>query len=153
MRDCATADAREHAIVVKFHPKQLLFYFLLQFRKHELQKSPSLHILHPWTQHHSSCCYNKQQDSHVKMRKQRGNISFRWYYPAKLIITTGLNGQECTIRHYLTITTWRLLWSLPMKPILGGHSKKIEKFSEKTEISCHQFNNSNHNSHWICYFS
>ena len=57
---------------------------------------------------------------------------------------------------YLTITNWRLLSSLHMKPpkILGGHSEKIEKFykfSQKSETSCHQFGNSKHNSHWICY--
>ena len=42
----------------------------------------------------------------------------------------------------LTITNWRLLWSLHMKPprILGGHSEKIEKFykfSQKSETSGH----------------
>ena len=45
-----------------------------------------------------------------------------------------------------------------MKPprILGGHSKKIEKsykFSQKSETSSHQSNNSNYNSHRICYLS
>ena len=55
----------------------------------------------------------------------------------------------------LTITNWRLLWSLYMKPprILGGHSKKIEKiykFSQKSETSSHSSDYSNHNSHWIC---
>jgi len=40
------------------------------------------------------------------------------------------------LAQHLTITNWRLLWSLNMKPtrILGGHSKKIEKsykFSQK----------------------
>jgi hypothetical protein len=40
--------------------------------------------------------------------------------------------------------------------ILGGQPKKIEKsfkFSQKSETSCHQFNISNHDSHWICYLS
>ena len=56
----------------------------------------------------------------------------------------------------LTITNWILFWSLHMKPprILGGHFKKIEKsykFSQKTETSSRQSNNSNYNSHQICY--
>jgi hypothetical protein len=47
-------------------------------------------------------------------------------------------------------------WSLQVKPprILGGKSKKIKKyykFSQKSETFGHQFRNSNHNSHWICY--
>jgi hypothetical protein len=40
--------------------------------------------------------------------------------------------------------------------ILDGQSKTIEKsfkFSQKSETSGHQFNISNHNSHWICYLS
>ena len=58
---------------------------------------------------------------------------------------------------YLTITNWRLLSSLHMKPprILGEHSEKIEKFykfSQKSETSNHQSNNSNYNNHRICYF-
>ena len=57
---------------------------------------------------------------------------------------------------YLTITNWRLLSSLHMKPpkILGGHSEKIEKFykfSQKSETSNHQSNNSNYNNHQIFY--
>jgi hypothetical protein len=57
----------------------------------------------------------------------------------------------------LTITNWRLLWSLHMKlpRILGGHSKKIEKsykFSQKSETSSHQSNSSNYNRHRIYYF-
>ena len=57
---------------------------------------------------------------------------------------------------YLTITNWRLLSSLHMKPprISCGHSKKIEnsyKFSQKSETSSHQSNNSNYNNHRICY--
>ena len=57
---------------------------------------------------------------------------------------------------YLTITNWRLLCSLHKKPprILGGHSKKnkeIYKFSQKLETSGHQSNNSNYNSHQVCY--
>ena len=56
----------------------------------------------------------------------------------------------------LTITNWRLLWSLHVKPlrILGGHSEKIEKFYkflQKSETSSHQSNNSNYNNHQICY--
>ena len=44
----------------------------------------------------------------------------------------------------------------PVKPprILGGHSKKIEKFEKFSQKkSGHQSDNSNHNSHWISYFS
>ena len=57
---------------------------------------------------------------------------------------------------YLTITNWRLLSSLHMKPpkILGGHSEKIEKFykfSQKSETFGHQFSNSNHNSHCVIF--
>ena len=47
-----------------------------------------------------------------------------------------------SIPAYLTITNWRLLWSLHMKPprILGAHYKKLEKsykFSQKSETSSH----------------
>ena len=48
-------------------------------------------------------------------------------------------------------------WILQVMPpkILSGQSKKIEKiykFSQNSEISGHQFGNSNHNSNWICYY-
>ena len=52
-----TANAQEHAIAIQFHPEQLnwkkpehtknMFYFLLQFKKYEMRKSPSLQISHP----------------------------------------------------------------------------------------------------------
>ena len=57
---------------------------------------------------------------------------------------------------HLTITNWRLQRSLHVKPtrILGGHFEKIEtfyKFSQKSETSSHQSNNSNYNNHMIGY--
>ena len=53
----------------------------------------------------------------------------------------------------LTITNWRLLLKTHTQ-IQGGQSKKLkksQKFSQKSETSRHQFDNSNHNSRWICY--
>ena len=63
---------------------------------------------------------------------------------------------DLRVHVHLTITNWRFLWSLHVKPhrILSGHSEKIEKsykFSQKLETSGHQSNNSNYNNHQICY--
>ena len=59
---------------------------------------------------------------------------------------------------YLAITNWRLIWSLHMKSprTVGGHFEKIDKsykFSQKSETSGHQSNNSNYNNHRIYYLS
>ena len=64
------------------------------------------------------------------------------------------SAQQCII--ILLLLIGGSFWRLQVKPprTLGGQSKKIEKsykFSQKSEISSHQFGNSNHNSHWICY--
>jgi hypothetical protein len=40
-----------------------------------------------------------------------------------------------------------------MRPGQPKITEKSLKLSQKSEISGHQFNISNHNSHWICYLS
>jgi hypothetical protein len=60
--DCTIANAQEQAITVQLHPKQLnwkkpehtknMFYFLLQFRKHD--RGSKSHIPEPNATHHAA---------------------------------------------------------------------------------------------------
>ena len=83
------------------------------------------------------------------------DIILQWY---KWVIYMKIRGLLYIIFYIniLLLLIWGSFWSLQVMPlrILGGQSKKIEKFykfSQKLKTSGHQFGNSNHNSHWICY--
>ena len=66
-----------------------------------------------------------------------------------------IGGQSKKIKKLYKLLIGGSFWSIQVKSprIIGGQSKKIKKlykFSQKLEISSHQFGKSNYNSHWIC---